>query len=107
MAADEKQAKPKKRFFKDGDLELQFADDVGVIYASDRFVINFFQAQPPLGIPEDGTDALAIDNKCIVQVVMTPEGMARVVNNIIKAYNGYYADNPDKMPGAKIEASDE
>lgn len=80
-------------FYDPYNLTLTFVDNIAILYSSDRFILSFFQSEPPLALPNESGDIDAIKSRCMVRLVITPESVEHMQKALGQAFKAYQAQH--------------
>ena len=72
------------------DLVLQFSDGVNVKHTGNEFIISFLQLEHPIASTEEEMGKIeSVRNKCVARVVVTPKGMASLIDVLQRNFEKY------------------
>jgi hypothetical protein len=85
---------PLKRIFPE-DLKSYFVTNMTVQHQSDHFIIQFFEAFPPLilGTEEEKKSIIEsldhVEAKCVSRIIVTPDKFRDFIETLSENYNNY------------------
>ena len=86
-------------FYDPYNAPLTFVDNLAILYSEDRFVLSFFQAEPPLIIESGSGGIEAVKSRCMARIVITPKAMTNFYKSIEQAYKTYQAQHGENKNG--------
>lgn len=88
-------------FYDPNNVNLTFVDNLAILYSEDRFILSFFQAEPPLVIEPGSGTIEAVKSKCMVRMVVTPKSMTHMYKSIEQAFKTYQAQHEKNKGGGE------
>jgi hypothetical protein len=77
------------RWVVDPHLVSRYANNVIVQHTPDEFVLNFFEARPPLRLEADGQLPEVIEAYCVARIILSPAQMESLLTVLQENFNDF------------------